>query len=92
MTNTKPIHSFEEIMELPADVVKSVINSISLEDLAMACMGTSPDNRDYIIGLYEDSELRTAIQAHESVLITKIEDKQREVISKINEILPTTPD
>ena len=81
------IKEFEQIPEIDVEVVKSVLTTMKLEDVALACKGTSPDNIAYIAKLYEGNALEEAIKNLGAVRIADIEKQQTDIINKINEKL-----
>ena len=83
----KQIKEFEQIPEIDVEVIKSVLASMKLEDVALACKGTSPDNTAYIAKLYEGNALDEAIKSLGAVRIADIEKQQIDIINKINEQL-----
>ena len=81
----KQIKEFEQIPQIDVEVVKSVLASMKLEEVALACKGTSPDNTAYIAKLYEEDTLKEAIKSLGAVRIADIEKQQTDIINKINE-------
>ncbi len=83
----KKIYKFEQIPEVNSEIVKRVIKEMRFEDVVLACMGTSPDNRQYIEELYGGNGFQSTIIALGSVPIIEIEKQQLNIIHKINECL-----
>ena len=79
------ITEFEQIPNVDLEIVKSVLTEIKFEELALACMGTSPDNRAYLGKLFEDNTLEEAIKKLGPVPIAEIEKQQLNIMRKINE-------
>lgn len=87
LKNQKKINEFEQIPEVDSEIVKNVLREMKFEDVVLACVGTSPDNRAYIEELYGDKRLEEAIKSHGAVPIIEIEKQQLNIIQKINEQL-----
>lgn len=81
------IEEFEQILDIELEVVKNALKEVKLENVALACMGTSPDNRTYIAKLYENAQLEDEIKKLGAVPIVEIEKQQLSIIDKINELL-----
>lgn len=81
------ITEFEQIINIELNVVKRSLKEIKIEDVALACMGTSPDNRSFIAKLYEKDKLDDEIKKLGSVPIVQIEKQQLNIVNKINELL-----
>lgn len=86
-SNLKRLDDFEQISNVAPEIVKSVLKEMKIEDVALAYMGTSPDNRQYIEELYDDKCLGDTIRNLGAVPIVEIEKQQLYIVQKINEIL-----
>ncbi|MCM1039688.1 MAG: hypothetical protein NC434_10225 [Ruminococcus sp.] len=83
----KKIYTFEDIMLVDIHKVKETLKTCDFLEVVTACVGTSPDNIDFIDKLYGESKLKVAVMCHDSIPISSIETCQRNIINKINELL-----
>lgn len=81
------INEFEQIPNVEIEIVKNVLKEVNLEDAALACMGTSPDNRAYMARIYENNQLEDQIKKLSPVPIAEIEKQQLNMIDKINKLI-----
>ena len=81
------ITEFEQIKNVEIDIVKKVLQEIKIEDVALACKGTSPDNVFFLLKLYEKEKLEDEIKKLGLVPIVDVERQQLYIVNKINELL-----
>ena len=81
------ITEFEQIIHVEIEMVEKVLKDIKIEDVALACKGTSPDNRIFIAKLYEKDKLEDEIKKLVSFPIVQFEKQQLYIVNKINELL-----
>jgi|GEM_PF-971125 flagellar motor switch protein FliG len=83
----RKLHSFEDISSVQRELVERVLKTVPEETIICACVGTSPDNRDYLTSAYEDSTIQMEIMNHKTVSLAEIEKAQRHILEEFNKVI-----
>lgn len=81
------IYSFEDVQSLDTGIVKSVLELFDVKDLAVACMGTSPQNKKFIFTTLNNGDLESAVLSHNPMPLAEVEDMQQKILAQINAAL-----